>query len=322
MIILDTGPWDWTAFRQSLSLSLLTGKPVTLRGGIPFLQSNPLCANIMSDWEDIFHQSGTGRLMARGQDVEFYPSPVSYGIYQFLTCPCSSAVETLLLFLPVLFTLPFRSSLSCEGVTQSRLSAPVNFWNECFLAHLESLGFYAHLSLRRYGFFGSGQGRIQAKVYPFEKTGVIRETGEKKTELVGARVVLSGLSMELAARQKNLLIKRTGLPQDKISLIEVQDSAGSGHLVQIFHMRDGVPLIYSLSLDAYNAAGGYVYDSIPVDDCLGEFLGEVEASESSGRWPDFLIRELLPYYRLAGRDDANLHSGCAEATKRVMDLLL
>ena len=76
MVEIELEQGDWITIRQILSLSLLTGKPVTIINDKSFLDLNPQYQPVFSDFQKIFSSFNIGELSVRDRDIIFTPFPL------------------------------------------------------------------------------------------------------------------------------------------------------------------------------------------------------------------------------------------------------
>jgi RNA 3'-terminal phosphate cyclase len=306
MIAIEHECLDWLTIRQSLALSILTGKGVEIGGGKSFLNNHPEYQPLMGDVAEIVKENHWGAITFSSDNIVFIPGSTDYGNYELATNPYSSASELIMLLLPSLISLSFRSSVKISGVTHSSISYPTNFINDTLFALLENIGIYSSLSLKRFGFYGSGGGSIESKIYPLEELGGASIDAmlfpEKPPEIIGGRVYISGMSMDIANREKVLLSSRLGIDDKRISVIEVRNSEGTGNVMQLSVQFDTLPVVFSRVIDAYNYRGDCIFADRDIDAEVDGFLDEVRIFLRERRLPERIVRELVPFLWIAGID--------------------
>lgn len=306
MIAVEGAHIDWLLFRQSLALSLVTGRGVEIRDGGSFLESHPAYHPLMRDFMEIAERNSWGALSLTGGTITFSPGRIEYGNYELETNPYSSASECVLLLLPSLISLSFRTSVRVSGVTHSSTSYPVNFINETLFSLLECIGIYSSISLKRFGFYGSGGGGIESRVYPLERIDGASIDAmlypEKVPEIVGGRIYISGMRMDIANHERKLLSVGLGIADERISIIEVRDSDGMGNVMQVLLQLDTLPVVFSRVLDPYNYAGDFTFQDRDINGEVDDFLHEVVVFLRDGSLPGCLLRELVPFLWIAGID--------------------
>lgn len=317
-IELDYNAPDWLLIRQALSLALLGNKPIVITGGGAFLDGAPAYRPLFDDAARLLETSGAGRLALDGGAIAYDPGVLAPGRYRVETGPFSSAVELLLLLAPSLFHAGFRSVLECTGVTHSPFSCPTAYVKEDLLARLERLGFCGSLALRRFGFYGSGGGSMESRLYPRDQAaggGPVPEGGGRVT---GARIFISHLSTELAEQEKIMLADRLGLEPGRISIIEVVDAGGPGNSIQVFAESGGMPAVIFSEMRIFDERGGIVFREEILSEGMACLEAETGALVHEGILPERTARELCPYLVMSGLEP----SPCGEsaAVRQTRDL--
>jgi RNA 3'-terminal phosphate cyclase (ATP) len=323
MIVIEQAHIDWLLIRQSLALSLLTGRGVEIGEGISFLENHPEYQPLMRDFIEIAEQYNWGELLVTSDAITFTPGTIEYGNYELMTNPYSSASELILLLLPSLTSLSFRSYVKVSGVTHSSISYPTNFINETLFALLENIGIYSSISLKRFGFYGSGGGGIESKVYPLERMDGASIDAmlypEKLPEIIGGRVYISGMSMDIANHERGLLSSGIGIDDKGVSIIEVRDSDGMGNVMQLLVQFDILPVVFSRVIDPYNYAGDFTFQDRDIHGEVDDFLNEVKVFLRDRSLPEYLLRELVPFLWIAGID-VNAYENYHESLKDTIAL--
>jgi len=300
MITLEKEQLDWLMIRQSLSLSLYTGKPCRITGGFSWLMENPDFRGLMSDFENIFHEAAFGSLSVEGDDVLCAPAPGRFGNFRFATHQQSSAIEVLLLLLPVLSAQEFRSKLEIRGVTHSGLSYPTSFMKETLLEILEKMGFFASCNLRRFGFTGSLGGELESRVYPAEKIKFDISGRVDITGIIGARIYISGLDTIHAEKEKSALKEKTGVPEGSISIMQIVDADGPGNIIEVYYGTSLVPMVISHMVPVHDGDGNMVFHEESVDAAMNEITHRCNNFRIKKMLPESVLREILPYAALTG----------------------
>jgi RNA 3'-terminal phosphate cyclase len=303
---------DWLMIRQALSLAFLKGRSVSLGSGQAFLHKNPQYKQLFDDISRAAAKISAGKLFCEGESIIYEPQRAMPGVYAIASSSLSSAVEILLFLMPGLFYGDFRTIINFEGVTHSVLSYPTAFIKELLLKALERLGFYSSLTLKRFGFYGSGGGMFESRIYPQEAKPAPIFAGTSRT-LSGATIFISHLNSELALREKHILSGSLGLDQEKISIIEVMESDGPGNSIQIYANIDGVEMVFFREAPFFNEKGDIIFDENILPPLLKELTDEINAAMSDGHLPGHVMRELYPYLMLCG------YEMCHEGKIRIED---
>ncbi|MBP7737049.1 MAG: hypothetical protein KA369_13815 [Spirochaetes bacterium] len=295
------GP-DWIIIRQALALALLKQAPITIGGGAAFLEKNRDFRPIFEDIVRITAESGAGKIAVDADSIFFKPRPLGPGRFRFESDRLSSAVELLLFMMPALFHGDFRSILELGGVTHSPFSCPTAFVKETLLGALEQAGLYGSLTLRRFGFHGSGGGSMESRLYPREKVpGAMMFSGTAGPSISGAKIFISRLDTGLAELEKGMIAERLGLGADRIAIIEVMESDGPGNGMQVFASYGGTPVVLYREMKLYNEKGELGFTEETLRGVIDDLAGETR-SLMDGRLPERALREILPYCAMTGTE--------------------
>jgi len=182
------------------------------------------------------------------------------------------------------------------------LSCPTTFLKETLFAFLESTGHYASLNLKRFGFYGSGGGGAESRIYPAEpkKCGNLFSFAECGIE--GVRIFLAKMNMEMAGREKEFIIKSTGVDEKKVQIMEIVDADGYGNAIHVYVKCGGVNVILSRDMEMYNSAGDFVFDENRYYTTLAGLVQETERLVKLKSLPRYLIDEVMPYLFLSGSE--------------------
>jgi RNA 3'-terminal phosphate cyclase len=313
---------DWLLIRQALSLGLLGNEEVLIRSGAGFLDRNPEYVPLFEDLTRTASHVRAGRIGRRDTSIILEPQNVMPGAYTLESTPSSSAVDILLFLMPALFQNRTRSVLNLAGVTHSALSYPTGFIKNCFLEALEQLGFFASLMLKRFGFQGTGGGSLESRIYPREEP-CGKPFQEGTSELAGATIYLSHLDMELALEEKRIIAELTGLRQDGIAIIDVQDSDGYGNSIQVCIDFGGIHLILFREARIFNERGDFTFDREAARTMASDLSREVNALLLGHVIPVHIVRELYPYFILSGTKMSHENENAMVLkTAKLCDLIL
>ena len=286
---------DWLSIRQALSLALETCRAVRISGAGRFIKDNEQYLPLMQDCEQACGIMRAGSLRLQDDDVFFEPSRPVSGTYALSSGNFSSSVELLLLFLPVLFSLDFRTVLNISGVTHSVLSYTTGFVRESLYYFLEQSGLYASMSLKRFGFYGSGGGLIEARAYPAEQKEAQSLALDGKGTVHGIRILLAGIQPELAKREKQRLGQLLSMPEENISILDIRNASGFGNAIEIFLGFGDKTLVVFKEMAFYNHAGDFIFDEDQFNQSIEELVQEEQHILRNRIMPFSLYRELIPY---------------------------
>jgi len=292
----------WRHIRIALSLALMKREPVVIKNGYAFIEKNFDLMPLFNDIKRIVFETGAGMISDSGDDILFNPEGLSYGVYNFETDKFSSISEIELFLLPSLFYNEFRSAVSYTGVTHSHISYPTTFLKETLFAFLESTGHYASLNLKRFGFYGSGGGSAESKIYPAEpkKCGDLFSFTDPKIE--GVRIFMAKMNMEMAGREKEFIVKNTGIDENRVQIMEIVDADGYGNSIHVYIKCGEVNVILSRDMEIYNSAGDFVFEESRYYTTLTGLIRDTERLVRQKALPVCLPEEVLPYLIMSGSE--------------------
>ncbi|MCI0342049.1 MAG: RNA 3'-terminal phosphate cyclase [Planctomycetales bacterium] len=208
--------------RTSLSLSLVTGRPVRLwniraNREKPGLRQQHLTA--------VRAAAEIGRARVRGDEVGsrellFEPGRVEPGEYRFAIGTAGSTTLVLQTVLPPLLTAAGATALVLEGGTHNVKAPPYDFVARSFLPLLERMGPAFKARLERYGFYPRGGGRLRIEVQPATQLGRLEILERGPVRALRARAVVAGLPKHIAERELDVV--RRGLSGDGPERVEVR----------------------------------------------------------------------------------------------------
>ncbi|MBI5871788.1 RNA 3'-phosphate cyclase [archaeon] len=153
--------------RTALSLSAITQKSfkiVDIRGKRekPGLRRQHLTA--VNAVAKVCNAKLTGNELG-STELEFYPSSIKPGRYKFDIGTAGSTTLVLQTLLPILSLAHKQSEIEIIGGTANPLAPPAFELKEVFLYHLEKIGIYPKLDIKREGFY-SKEGHVKLNINP------------------------------------------------------------------------------------------------------------------------------------------------------------
>lgn len=284
MIYLDgaTGEGGGQVVRTALGLSLVTGKPFTLkniRAGRrkPGLMRQHLTAVLGAK------EVGRGEVKGAwvGSDtIVFEPGETVPGSYSFAVGTAGSCSLVLQAILPALLVCDGPSELVLEGGTHNPMAPPFDFLKETFVPLVNRMGGAVSVELERPGFYPAGGGRIRVVIEPFT-TRVPLELVELTNPLVSARAVCSQLPDHIGNRELKVVRERLEV-QDRVELQQVQGN-GPGNVLSIRVCSDQLTETFTgfgeknvraekVALNAVKQVKKYLECGCPVGPCLADQL--------------------------------------------------
>lgn len=241
MITIDgsKGEGGGQILRTSLSLSLITGKPFTIKN-IRAGRSNPGLRR--QHLASINAAAQISRAEVNGAEVgsqylTFIPGKVTAGQYCFAIGTAGSTTLVFQTVLPALMLQPQPSLLTFEGGTHNPMAPPFEYLEKTFVPVMNSMGASISVNLVKYGFYPTGGGSFRALVEPMsrEKLGFPENlTYRGKIKHIDLSVLLCDLPEHIARRETDTVLKVLGnrITSHKTVTGE-SDSPGNTVLIQI-----------------------------------------------------------------------------------------
>jgi RNA 3'-terminal phosphate cyclase (ATP) len=275
--------------RTALSLSLVTGMPVTLekiRAGrkTPGLMRQHMTA--------VKAAAEIGNAEVSGNDpgsrnLVFKPRKIKAGSYRFAVGTAGSCTLILQTILPALVMAEDSSEIEIEGGTHNIMAPPFDFLARTFLPLLEQVsGAAISAELVRHGFYPAGGGLLKLRVKPGTAKPVkalkLLERG-KIVKREGVAIV-SKISDDIGSRELKKLCAMLGWDETETRLERIMTSPGPGNIVTAAVTSEcGVTEIFSgfgrLGVTAEKVADGvaretraYIAADVPVGQHLADQL--------------------------------------------------
>jgi len=250
MIHIDgsKGEGGGQVLRTSLSLSAITGRPVTI-DGIRVNRPKPglrpqhlMCVKAMAEISGARVEGaeiGSTRL-------SFEPGDVIHGEYLFDIGTAGSVTLLFQTLLPALALAGGTSKLKLIGGTHVPWSPPFHFIERCFLDALSRHGLAAEVEIGRWGYYPKGGGEMRATIRPTD--GFTPMALEHRGGLLGVKGIsaVSMLPMSIADRQaisadETLLLAGVDSAFERFDV----DSIGPGTFVYLSAEYENISLGFS-----------------------------------------------------------------------------
>ena len=214
--------------RTSLSLSMLSGRPVRLhnvRAGRrkPGLMRQHLTCVLAAARVCTAQVEGAA---IGSTSLEFRPGPIQAGDYGFAIGSAGSTALVLQTLLPALLQAPGRSRLRIEGGTHVPMAPCADFIEHAFLPVLRDMGAAIDFRLERHGFFPAGGGAIEVMIDPRPLQPLALDQRGALTELV-AEAMVSQLPTRIVERELDAL--KRALPNAQLKRRELGAGCGPGN---------------------------------------------------------------------------------------------
>jgi RNA 3'-terminal phosphate cyclase len=156
------------------------------------------------------------------------------------------------------------------------------------------------MNMKRFGYYGSGGGIAESRIYPAEKKSCANLLVPEPVTVEGVRIFVAKMEMSLAEREKEFVLKNINVPAEKIQVMEIRDADGFGNSVQVYMKYGAVNVILSRDMEIYNSAGDLVFDEARYYAALGSLKEEVALFVSKGVLPGYMAAEVIPYMVMSG----------------------
>lgn len=269
--------------RSSLSLAMVTGKPVrisSIRAGRPKPGLLRQHLTAVQAAQRISRGRVEGALLG-STELTFYPQTPTHGSYEFSIGTAGSTTLVLQTLLPALMRVPGESILDIEGGTHNPWAPPFEFLSRCFAPCIEKMGPRLSFQLLRPGFHPAGGGRIRARIQSRRSLEPLQLFERGTLRSIEAKALVAHLSPTIAERELGVLTNRLKLSGSQAVIQQLDTSIGPGNSVVVSIESEAVTEVVSavgtrgLSAEkvarrAADAVEAYLLADAPV----GEFLAD------------------------------------------------
>ena len=300
MKTISLNTYNWRYIRLALSLSLLKRENIIIKNGLKFIDTRYDLVPLFNCFKKIVVDAGAGMLNSSDGDIVFNPEGLSDGIYNFDCDEFSPITEIELFLMPSLFHSHHRSVINYTGVTHSSLSYPTTVVKTTLFDFLERLGYYGSFSLKRFGFYGSGGGIAESRIYPAEPKNCGDLFAFSEYRIEGVKIFMAKMNMDMAAKEKEFVVKNIGVDENSVQIMEIVDADGFGNSIQAYIMCNGVNVILSKDMEIYNSAGDFIFDESKYYSAMSDFVQDVDRISKLKKVPIVYAEEILPYMLMTG----------------------
>ena len=172
-------------------------------------------------------------------EITFRPRRIKGGEYTFDIKTAGSTTLLLQALLPALIFADSRTVVDIIGGTHVPKSPTYEEVCHVFLPIVRSMGVDAHVSIKRYGFYPKGGGRITLVVNPVNSLKNINITRVYDENVKGLIIISKTLPSHIAEREKNEIIEFFGDGVTGVEITEV-DTYSPGNAVILLSENRGV----------------------------------------------------------------------------------
>jgi RNA 3'-terminal phosphate cyclase (ATP) len=289
----STGEGGGQVLRTSLSLSLVTGRPLhvrRIRAGRrkPGLQRQHLAA--------VRAAATVGNAEVEGdavgsQELRFRPRGIVSGNYRFDVGSAGSATLVLQTVLPALLTGVEPSRIELEGGTHNPLSPPFDFLAGTYLPLVSRMGPQLTAVLDRPGFYPKGGGRFRVEVVPSPELRPLELEARGELRAIRAVVRVAAIPGHVAEREARVIEEGLDLRGGAVRIESLDRSWGPGNVVIVHVGSDALVETFS----------GFGERGVRAEDVASRVVGEtcryLRAGVAAG---EHLADQLLLLNALAG----------------------
>ena len=219
--------------RSSLALSLLTGRPFSIRNvragrAKPGLMRQHLTA--VNAAARIGNACVTGAEVG-STEISFEPNPIVAGEYHFSIATAGSVTLVLQTVLPALMIQDQPSKIVLSGGTHNMMAPPFDFLQRSYLPQLAKMGPQVDLKLDSYGFYPAGGGQFTAMIIPTQSLAPLALTERGKLLTKRIRAIVSSLPGSIAKREIERVQSKLSWSQAKTEIVQAPNPRGPGNIL-------------------------------------------------------------------------------------------
>lgn len=237
--------------RTALSLSMITGRPFSIKGirarrAKPGLLRQHLTA--VQAATEICGAQVSGAALG-SQSLSFDPGPIKGGDYRFAIGTAGSCTLVLQTVLPALWFADGPATLVVSGGTHNPAAPPADFLMQAWLPLVRQMGVKAELELLRYGFYPAGGGEIRVSTRPVQGLSGL-ELGKRGGLLrTLATSVVAGIPGSVARRELEYLVTELGELEQQGELQQeictIHPYQGPGNVLMVTLEYEGITELFT-----------------------------------------------------------------------------
>jgi RNA 3'-terminal phosphate cyclase (ATP) len=242
----SAGEGGGQVLRTSLSLSMITGRPLRIRSlrarrSPPGLRRQHLMAVRAAARVSGARVEGDE---VGSREVAFCPGAVQPGEFHFDVGTAGSTTLVFQTVLPALLCAPGPSTLLLEGGTHNPLAPPFEFLERSYLPLVRRMGPDVQVRLERPGFYPAGGGRFRAEVRPVPRLAGFELLKRGALHERRGAALLSRLPRHIGEREVREMARATGWETACLEIREV-DAVGPGNAVLLEAEHDAITEVAS-----------------------------------------------------------------------------
>ncbi len=250
MLTIDgsTGEGGGQILRTSLSLSMITGRPVRIESirakrPKPGLMRQHLACVLAAQAVSGAQVSGAE---LGSQALVFEPGALRPGEHSFAIGSAGSCLLVLQTVLPALMLADAPSRLVLQGGTHNPLAPNFHFIERAFLPLLARMGVKVEAALRRHGFYPAGGGEIRVAIEP--ATGGLRPLDLLARGAVResfAESLVAAVPRRVAERELSLIQAALGWTDGQLRVPVVRQNEGPGNALMATLAHEHVTEVFT-----------------------------------------------------------------------------
>ena len=235
--------------RSSLSLSMLTARPIIIRNiragrrkpGL--MRQHLMCVDAA---RAISGAAVTGAALG-STELSFIPDKITAGEYSFAIGSAGSTMLVLQTILPAMLQMTRPCIVSLSGGTHNPLAPSADFFKSCFLPQLHAIGANVNFEIGAIGLYPAGRGRVTLTTDPLSPgtqlvpLHLLQRSGSAR---VSAHAIVAGVPNHVAERELAWLRENYAAGKAKHAL-----PIASLHSTQADHTGPGNVLCAGVSFD-------------------------------------------------------------------------
>lgn len=314
MLTIDgsTGEGGGQILRTSLSLSMVTGQPVTIEH---IRAKRPKPGLMRQHLACVLAAQAVSGAQVHGaelgsQTLVFEPGVLRPGEHRFVIGSAGSCLLVLQTVLPALMLAGAPSCVVLQGGTHNPMAPNFHFIERAFLPQLARMGVTVAMTLRRHGFYPAGGGELWADIAPVQ--GRLRpfDLTERGPLLEGyAESLVAAVPRGVAERELAVLGQALGWAGEQLRVPNVRQNEGPGNALM-------ATLAHAHVTEVFTALGER---SVSAEQVARRVLQALRAHDASGAaaGPHLADQLALPWALAVHQSGVPAAYTCSEVTEHL-----